>query len=419
MQDALIIVAGRTITVQEGLVAGFLLALALLAILVWLNARGATARAIEAAASAERAREMDDKIAALNQLQAEMTGRIQTFTGVMGSRQSELARAMVDRLDRVSSNVGAGLQQSAEKTSENLQKLHERLAVIDAAQSNLAGLTSEVLGLKDILSNKQARGAFGQGRMEAIVRDGLPSSAYAFQHTLANRMRPDCVIHLPGDERPLVVDAKFPLEAFTLLRDAASDEARVLAEKRVRSDISVHIKDISEKYLVPGETQEMALLFVPSEALYADLCEKFEDVVQRAHRARILIVSPSLLMMAIQVMQALVRDARMRDQARVIQTEVSKLLDDVRRLQERAGKLETHFRQAQDDVVGILTSAAKVGKRGENIEALEFEESAPSTTGTTKESAPPIPQRPLDPAQAKLPLASDVLPSPLLRRIGR
>ena len=413
MQEPLVIIAGHVFTLQDALIGGAVLALLLLCLLVWLNARGATARALEAAASAERAREMDDKIAALNQLQAEMTGRIQTFTEVMGSRQAELARTMVDRLDRVSTNVGTGLQQSADKTAENLQKLNERLAVIDAAQSNLAGLTSEVLGLKDILSNKQSRGAFGQGRMEAIVRDGLPSSAFTFQHTLSNRMRPDCVIHLPGDERPLVVDAKFPLEAFTLLRDAASDEARSAAEKRVRSDITVHIKDISEKYLVPGETQELAMLFVPSEALYADLCEKFEDVVQRAHRARILIVSPSLLMMAIQVMQAIVRDARMRDQARVIQTEVGRLLDDVRRLQERAGKLEQHFRQAQDDVVGILTSAAKVGKRGENIEALEFEENAPTAPAAT--AAP----RPLDPAQAKLPLASDVLPSPLLRRVGR
>lgn len=410
MLEPLVIVAGRIITLQDALVYGAVLALVLLVVLIWLSARGGKARAFEAVEAAERAREMDDKIAALNQLQAEMTGRIQTFTEVLGSRQSEMARAVVDRLDRVSTNVGQGLQQSAEKTAENLQKLHERLAVIDAAQSNLVGLTSEVLVLKDILANKQARGAFGQGRMEAIVRDGLPSSLFEFQPTLAGK-RPDCIIRLPGDERPLVIDAKFPLEAFTLLKEASTDEARSLAEKRVRSDVGVHIKDIAEKYVLAGETQDLALLFVPSEALYADLCEKFEDVVQRAHRARVIIVSPSLLMMAIQVMQAIVRDARMRDQARVIQTEVSKLLDDVRRLQERAGKLEVHFRQAQDDVTGLLTSAAKVSKRGENIEALEFEEqAAPAATVA--------PLRPHDPSQTKLPLVSDILPSPLLRRAG-
>lgn len=410
MNETLIIIGSSVVTVGEALLWGAALAFLLLMVLVWLGARGASARALEAAAAAERAREMDDKIAALNQLQAEMTGRIQTFTEVLGSRQNELARVVVDRLDAVKSNVGQGLAQSAEKTAENLQKLHERLAVIDAAQSNLAGLTSEVLGLKDILANKQARGAFGQGRMEAIVRDGLPSSAFTFQHTLSNRSRPDCVIHLPGDTRPLVVDAKFPLESFTALREAASDEARLAAERRVRNDVGLHVRDIAEKYLVAGETQDLALLFVPSEALYADLCEKFEDVVQRAHKARVLIVSPSLLMMAIQVMQAIVRDARMRDQARVIQTEVTRLLDDVRRLQERAGKLETHFRQAQDDVAGLLVSADKVGKRGEKIEALDFEETPSPATAIV---------RPVDPGvAAKLPLPSDVLPSPLLRRAG-
>lgn len=409
MQNPLVIIGGHVVTLQDALVYGAGAGLFLLVLLVWLNARGARARAIEAAAAAERAREMDDKIAALNQLQAEMTGRIQTFTEVLGTRQVELARAVTDRLDRVSSNVGLGLAQSAEKTAENLQKLHERLAVIDAAQANLMGLTSEVLVLKDILANKQARGAFGQGRMEAIVRDGLPSSAFAFQTALSNRSRPDCIIRLPGDERPLVVDAKFPLEAFVLLKEAGSDEARVAAEKRVRADVGYHIKDIAEKYLIAGETQELALLFVPSEALYAELCEKFEDVVQRAHKARVLIVSPSLLMMAIQVMQAIVRDARMRDQARVIQTEVGRLLDDVRRLQERAAKLDQHFRQAQEDVAGLLVSSEKVGKRGERIEALEFEE---------QPAAAQQPRAPLDPAQTKLPLASDVLPSPLLRRAG-
>ena len=410
MTEPLIIIANHVITLQDAVVYGVLLALALLVILVWLNARGGTRRAMEAAAAAERAREMDDKIAALNQLQAEMTGRIQTFTEVLGSRQNELARVVVDRLDAVKSNVGQNLAQSADKTAENLQKLHERLAVIDAAQSSLAGLTNEMLGLKDILSNKQARGAFGQGRMEAIVRDGLPASSFTFQATLSNRSRPDCLIHLPGDSRAMVVDAKFPLESFSSLKDAASDEARASAERRVRNDVGLHIRDISDKYLIPGETQDLALLFVPSEALYADLCEHFEDVVQRAHKSRVLIVSPSLLMMAIQVMQAIVRDARMRDQARVIQTEVAKLLEDVRRLQDRAGKLDQHFRQAQDDVAGLMVSADKVGKRGDRIEALDFEDQA------VPAAIPPV-VRPVDPGvAAKLPLPSDVLPSPLLRR---
>jgi len=405
MQDPFVIVAGHTITLQDALIYGALLALGLLCVLVWLQARMGNARAIEAATAAERAREMDEKMAALNQLQAEMTGRIQGFAEVLGSRQTDLARLVSERLDSVKSSVGQGLTQQAERTADTLQKLNKRLAVIDAAQTSLAGLTSEMLGLKDILANKQARGAYGQGRMEAIVRDGLPPSAFAFQTTLSNRSRPDCVIHLPGDTRPLVVDAKFPLESFSLLRAAQSDEARATAERRVRNDVGLHVKDIAEKYLITGETQDLALLFVPSEAVYADLSEHFEDLVQRAHKARVLIVSPSLLMMAIQVMQAIVRDARMRDQARVIQTEVGRLLDDVRRLQERASKLDQHFRQAQDDVAGLIVSSDKVSKRGERIEALDFEE-APAA------KAPP-------PVEPKLPLGADVLPSPLLRRAAR
>jgi DNA recombination protein RmuC len=208
--------------------------------------------------------------------------------------------------------------------------------------------------------------------MEAIVRDGLPAGAYDFQATLTNRARPDCVIHLPGDPRPLAVDAKFPLEAFTALRAARDDEARKAAQTRVRADVTKHVRDIAERYLIPGETQDVALMFVPSEAVYSDLVELFDEVVQKAHRARVMIVSPTLMTMAISVAQAMLRDARMKDEARAIQAEVGKLMNDVRLLTERAGKLENHFRQAQDDLTGIGVTSAKIAKRGERIEALDF-----------------------------------------------
>jgi DNA recombination protein RmuC len=270
--------------------------------------------------------------------------------------------------------VGQGLETSARHQAENLSKLNERLAVIDAAQKNLTDLTGEVVGLKDVLSNKQARGAYGQGRMEAIIRDGLPGGAYEFQPTLSNRTRPDCLIRLPGDPRGLVVDAKFPLEGFTLFREAKGEEARARAGQRVRADVGTHIKDIAEKYFIAGETQDIALMFVPAESLYADLQEHFDDVVQRAHRARVVIVSPSLLALAIQVLQALVRDARIREEARVIQVEVTKLVEDVNRLRARVDKLDSHFRQAEDDLAQIRTSADKISARGQKIEALEFED---------------------------------------------
>ena len=350
------------------------IALVLLLAMAWSLRRSRRERAAEAAAAAERAREMDDKVAELVRSQSEITGRLQTVAEVFGSRQSDFARLISERLEGLQHRVGQGLEASTRHQGEHLTKLNERLAVIDAAQKNLTDLTGEVVGLKDILANKQARGAYGQGRMEAIIRDGLPGGAYEFQATLSNRTRPDCLVRLPGDERGLVVDAKFPLECFTQFRDAKSDEARQKAGQRVRADIGVHVRSLAEKYLIPGETQDMALMFVPAESVYADLAEHFDDVVQKAHRARIVIVSPSLLALAIQVLQALVRDARIRDEARVIQTEVQKLLADVGRLSERVGKLDSHFRQAQDDVAQIRTSAEKIVKRGQNIEALEFDD---------------------------------------------
>ena len=374
--DKVLIVVGQTpVTALQLLFGAAGLALFLLFGLALSMRRSNRERMLEGIAATERQRELDEKIGELNSLSSEMTGRMQTMAEVLSSRQSDLARLMSERLDAVGMRVGQGLESSSKSTADHLSKLNERLAVIDAAQSRLVGLTQEVVGLKDILSNKQARGAFGQGRMEAIVRDGLPTSAYEFQYTLSNRNRPDCIIRLPGDDRVMVVDAKFPLEAFTAFRDAADEIERQAARQRIRNDVGKHVKDIAERYFVPGETQDLAVLFVPSESIYGDLNEHFDDVVQKAHRARILIVSPSLLMLAIQVLQAVVRDARMREQAHFIQVEVRHLLDDVSRLRERAGKLDTHLRQAQEDASGINTSAEKIARRGERIDQLDFSSS--------------------------------------------
>lgn len=359
-------------------VAAAVLALCLLLAICVAVLRGGRARAGDAAALAERQREMDDKMAELARLNSELSGRVRAASEIVSSRQSDLARLLSERLDAVGHRVGQGLEHSARSTADHLAKLGERLAVIDGAQANLARLSQDMLGLKDILSNKQARGAYGQGRMEAIVRDGLPADSFAFQHTLSNRTRPDCVIRLPGDERWMVVDAKFPLEAFTALRAAKEDDARKQADARVRADVSKHVRDIAERYFLPGETQDIAFLFVPSESIYADVQEHFDDLVQKAHRARILLVSPSLLMMAIQLMQSIVRDARLREEAHVIQAEVSHLLEDVARLRERTEKLSNHFRQSQEDVEAMSVSARKIEKRGERIGQLEFSERAPA-----------------------------------------
>ena len=347
------------------------LAVLLLAALIAMMRSGA-ARRLEAEAARERQEAIEARFAALAQSGAELNGRVAGMAEWLGSRQTDLARVVADRLDSVGARLGAGLETQAQTTGENLGKLNERLAVIDAAQARLTEMTREVVSLKDILANKQARGAFGQGRMEAIVRDGLPAGAYDFQFTLTNRARPDCVIRLPGDARLLAVDAKFPLEGFSALRAARDDEGRKSGQARVRADVGKHVKDIAERYLLPGETQDIALMFVPSEAIYSDLVEHFDDVVQKAHRARVVIVSPTLMMMAINVAQAILRDARMQDEAQAIQAEVGKLVNDVRLLGDRAAKLETHFRQAQEDLSGIGAASQRIARRGERIEAMDF-----------------------------------------------
>src|SRR6201987_233857 len=281
-------------------------------------------------------------------------------------------------------------------TMDSLRVLHERLGIIDNAHKNLTDLTSQVTTLRDVLANKQSRGAFGQARMEAIVKDGLPKGAYEFQHTLSTGKRPDCVVFLP-DQRPLCIDAKFPLEAITALHDARSDEEKRIASQRLRADVMKHVGDIAEKYLIAGETQDSALMFVPSESVYAEIHDRFDDVMQKAFSTRAVLVSPSLLMLAIQVMQQILKDARMRDAADQIRTEVLNLGDDLTRLRERVLKLQTHFGQANEDIRQILISADKIEKRAGRIEELDFSKTdAPEAPRTVRPATPelfPLPRK--------------------------
>jgi DNA recombination protein RmuC len=350
---------------------GVLAALVLLVIVLLL--RGANLRREQAEEASFRAGENEARMAELLKIQAEMQGRIAAMTEVFGARQSELNQTISQRLDGMSQRVSSTITEQTKSTHENLRRLQERLAVIDAAQNNIQSLAKDVVGLQAILSNKQTRGAFGQSRMETIVADGLPMGAYTFQQTLSNGSRPDCTIRMPNDAPPLVIDAKFPLEAWNAIRDAGSPEAGKIAGQQFRRDMEIHIRDISEKYLIQGETQDTAFLFVPSESIFAEIHEHFEAVVQKAHRARIVIVSPSLLMLSIQVIQAVLKDQRMRAQAHLIQGEVAILMDDLGRLDERVRKLQGHFAMAQKDIDMVVTSADKLTKRGARIEALEFE----------------------------------------------
>jgi DNA recombination protein RmuC len=319
------------------------------------------------------ARAGDAQLLELARLQAETAVRIDAMREMLAGRQAELQRAVNERLDSVTHHLNQSMTTTRQHTSENLQKLNERLAVIDSAQKNITDLASQVTSLQGVLANKQQRGAFGQGRMELIVRDGLPKGCYEFQLTLSNRSRPDCAVFLP-DKRPLVIDAKFPLEAVTAFRDAKGDDERKQAAARLRHDLGKHVGDIAGKYLIPGETQDLALMFVPSESIYAELHEGFDDILQKAYRSKVVIVSPSLLMLAIQVVQQIQKDARMREAADRIHAEVGHLMDDLRRLNERVLKLQQHFNHANEDVRQILISAEKIEKRGARIQEVEFDD---------------------------------------------
>ncbi len=350
------------------------LALVLMALIAIVIARGIRQGSSLAAAQALRADDLEHRLAELMRVQNEGTGRVDAMGQALASRQAEMTRAVSERLDSVTHRVGQSMEQTTRHTMDSLRVLHERLGIIDSAHKNLTDLTSQVTTLRDVLANKQSRGAFGQARMEAIVQDGMPKGAYAFQHTLSSGKRPDCVVFLP-DQRPLCIDAKFPLEAMTALRDARSDDEKKFATQRLRLDVMKHVSDIAAKYLIPGETQDTALMFVPSESVYAEIHDGFDDVVQKAYRARVVLVSPSLLMLAIQVMQQILKDARMRDAADQIRTEVMNLGDDLGRLRERVLKLQNHFGQVNEDVRQILISADKIEKRAGRIEELDFSKS--------------------------------------------
>ncbi|HZC54677.1 MAG TPA: DNA recombination protein RmuC [Xanthobacteraceae bacterium] len=310
-------------------------------------------------------------MAELTRAQADAAARLETMIRMVGERQSQLQLAVNNRLDSVSHRLGESLLKTTLNTTQNLQKLNERLAVIDSAQKNITALATQVTSLQSVLANKQSRGAFGQARMEAIVQDGLPKGTYAFQYTLSNRTRPDCCVFLP-DNRILVIDAKFPLEGVTALRDAKNDDERKFAAQRLRADVSKHIVDIAEKYSIPGETQELALMFVPSESVYAEIYDGFDDLVQKAFRARVVLVSPSLLMLAIALVQQSHRDVRMREAADLIRDEVGRLMKDVSLLGERVRKLQTHFNQSNEDIRQSLISIEKIESRGERIAQVEF-----------------------------------------------
>lgn len=372
---------------EEGLdasvmIMGGAVALALVLVVLVLL-RGQAGRAGAEARDEARDTALARTLDSVSQAQAALTGRLSQLAESQAAAQAQLAerlqaqeravaKAVEERLALLGKRVDDGLSQNAQRQATSLHELRERLAVIDAAQKNITELSVQVVGLQDILSNKQARGAFGEIQLNDIVSSMLPPSAYKFQAALGDGRRVDCLLDLPNPPGAIAIDAKFPLESFHLLRNAKDEAERIAAGRAFSTAILKHVRDIAEKYIVPGETAESALMFLPSEAIYAELHANFPDVVEKSFRAKVWIVSPTTLMATLNTVRAVLKDARMREQAGVIQKEVRTLLDDVNRLDDRVAALDKHFGQAADDIRQIRISTDKVVKRADRIEAVQL-----------------------------------------------
>jgi DNA recombination protein RmuC len=324
------------------------------------------------AGSEARIKELSSMTERLIAAQAELTGRLRQMDETQAAAQTRIRESLEQRLDSVSKRLGDGLGQHTEKTLQSMNSLQERLAVIDAAQKKITSLSEQVVGLQDILSNKQARGAFGEIQLNDIVESILPPSAYAFQVTLGNKKIADCLLTLPNPPGAIAIDAKFPLESYAALQKASNEAEKIQAQRNFSADVKKHIRDISEKYIVPGETAESALMFLPSEAVYAELHANFRNIVEEGFRHKVWIVSPTTLMATLNTVRAILKDVRMREQADVIQAEVATLLVDVSRLDKRVENLQGHFHLAEKDIDEIKKSSKKITSRGDKIEDIQL-----------------------------------------------
>jgi DNA recombination protein RmuC len=327
-------------------------------------------------------RDAADKLA---EAQMALAGRLSQFADSQVAAQSNLAermqtqerllmRTLDERLNQVSQRVSESLHKQAVDTANTMGDLKERLAIIGKAQENITKLSADVVSLQEVLSNKQARGAFGETQLADQVRNALPPSAYAFQATLGNGSRVDCLLTLPNPPGCIAIDSKFPLESYHALRNAREDRERLEARRRFAADVLKHVGDIASKYIIPGETADSALMFLPSEAVYAELHAELPEVVEKSHRARVYIVSPTTLMATLNTIRAVLKDAQMREQAGLIQKEVAAMGDDVQRLDARVARLQQHFGQAEEDIRQIRISTEKVQKRAVKIQELDLDE---------------------------------------------
>lgn len=336
------------------------------------RAAGRSARSAEPLA--QQMGMLGQRVQMLSDGQHQLSGGLTHVSETQAVAQNNMLTLMEQRLAQVTENMNENLQGSARRTAQSLGDLQQRLQTIDKAQANITKLSGDVLSLQDILSNKQTRGAFGEIQLHDIVSKALPKDSYSLQATLSNGRRADCLIHLPNPPGPIVVDSKFPLEAYEALRNASTDWELKEAAKFLRISVKKHIKDISEKYILDGETADGALMFLPSEAVYAELHANFPELVRDGFAARVWIVSPTTCMATLNTMRAILKDARMREQAGAIRRELGLLYADMDRLGTRVENLDRHFGQASKDIADIKISADKAGRRARRLDNFDFEE---------------------------------------------
>ncbi len=362
---------------SDPVVLGLSVVAALLLVLIFAVMRSARRRDDSTGPMLQQMAVLGDAVQGLSQGQQQLAGSLQSVSDTQANAQTVMIQTLEKRLAEVQKGMTDSLHGSSVKTTRSLAELQTRLETIDKAQENIEKLSGNVLSLQDILSNKQARGAFGEIQLNDIVSKALPKDSYALQVTLSNGKRADCLIHLPNPPGPIVIDAKFPLESYERLRAAKNQAETTEANRQFKSDVRLHIKAISEKYIIEGETADGALMFLPSEAIYAELHSNFTDVVREGFDARVWIVSPTTCMATLNTMRAILKDARMREQADAIRRELALLYKDVDRLSERVGNLDRHFERAAKDVAEIKISAAKAGNRARKLDNFDFEELAP------------------------------------------
>ncbi|MDG1376272.1 MAG: DNA recombination protein RmuC [Yoonia sp.] len=334
---------------------------------------------------------LGSRVEMLSNGQQQLFGGLTSVTEAQAQQQARTLQLMERRLSQVTESLNVNLSSSAQRTAQSLGELQQRLMTIDKAQENITKLSGDVLSLQDILSNKQTRGAFGEIQLNDIVSKALPSDAYTFQPTLTNGKRADCLIHLPNPPGPIVIDSKFPLEAYEALRNAKTDWEANEAAKFMRTSVKAHIKAISEKYILDGETADGALMFLPSEAVYAELHANFPELVRDGFAARVWIVSPTTCMATLNTMRAILKDARMREQAGAIRTTLRLLHRDVELVSERVTKLNMHFGQARKDLEDINIASERAGKRAAKLDNFDFEDITPEIESTVVPLAQPKP----------------------------